>query len=116
MKASGDIGRSEALRCLNICITSLYEMNLMWNWANRSIRAIRSLAAEWQIDIWAHGLAQEITEECRLQFERYEMDDLPILPQQQDDLGLTQGISLDDIFESWAYEQAFGENSFDFFQ
>jgi hypothetical protein len=91
-------------------------MNLMWNWANRSIRAIRSLAAEWQIDIWAHGLAQEITEECRLQFERYEMDDLPILPQQQDDLGLTQGISLDDIFESWAYEQAFGENSFDFFQ
>ncbi|RBR12475.1 uncharacterized protein FIESC28_08599 [Fusarium coffeatum] len=116
MKAEGDLGRSEALRCLNICITSLYEMNLMWNWANRSIRAIRSLAAEWQIDIWAHGLAQEITEECRLQFERYEMDDLPILPQPQDDLGLTQGISLDDIFESWAYEQAFGDSSFDFFQ
>lgn len=101
------------MRCLSICIVSLYEMNVSWNWANRSIRAVQSLAAEWEIDIWAHGLAQEITEESRLQFERYEMDDLPVA--RVEDVGTAQGISLDDIFESWAYGQCFGESSLNFF-
>ncbi|KAF4990500.1 hypothetical protein FGRMN_8431 [Fusarium graminum] len=109
---SGDFGRSEAMKCLGTCIISLYGMNISWNWASRSIRAIRSLAAEWEIDIWAHGLAQEIPEESRLQFERYEMDDLP-LPWEEDVDG-AQAVSLDDIFESWAYGQCFGESSFDF--
>ncbi|KAF5239067.1 hypothetical protein FAUST_5161 [Fusarium austroamericanum] len=113
IKSSGDIGRTEAMRCLSICIVSLYEMNVSWNWANRSIRAVQSLAAEWEIDIWAHGLAQEITEESRLQFERYEMDDLPVA--RVEDVGTAQGISLDDIFESWAYGQCFGESSLNFF-
>ncbi|KAF4500221.1 pathway-specific regulatory nit-4 [Fusarium agapanthi] len=70
IKSSGNNGRSEAMRCLYICVKSLYEMNVIyWNWANRSIRAMLSLARELYIDIWAHGLAQEINEETRRQFE-----------------------------------------------
>jgi hypothetical protein len=86
-------------------------MNVNWNWANRSIRAIQSLATEWEVDIWAYGMSQEITEESRLQFARYEMDDLPLV--QKDIVGITldRAISLDDIFELWTQEQCFGESS-----
>ncbi|KAL3588304.1 hypothetical protein FPOAC2_10457 [Fusarium poae] len=113
IKSSGDVGRSEAMRCLTTCIVALYGINISWNWANRSIRAIQSLALEWEIDIWAHGLADEIPEESRLQFERYEMDDVPVIAQAH--IGSTEGISLDDIFESWEYGQVFDESSLSFF-
>lgn len=90
-------------------------MNVNWNWANRSIRAILSLAREWEIDIWAHGLAQEINEESRRQFERYEMDDLVVFHDQGSEGSFEHVYSLDDIFESWTYDQCFGESSLDFF-
>ncbi|EXL96025.1 fungal-specific transcription factor domain-containing protein [Fusarium oxysporum II5] len=115
IKSTGNNGRSEAMRCLYICVKSLYEMNVNWNWANRSIRAILSLAREWDIDIWAHGLAQEINEESRRQFERYEMDDLVVFPDQGSESSFEHVFSLDDIFESWTYDQCFGESSLDFF-
>ncbi|KAF5690916.1 pathway-specific regulatory nit-4 [Fusarium circinatum] len=115
IKSSGNNGRSEVMRCLYICVKSLYEMNVNWNWANRSIRAILSLAREWDIDIWAHGLAQEINEESRRQFERYEMDDLVVFHDQGAEGSFEHVYSLDDIFESWTYDQCFGESSLDFF-
>ncbi|KAF5711727.1 Nit-4-like protein [Fusarium globosum] len=115
IKSTGNYGRSEAMRCLYICVKSLYEMNVNWNWANRSIRAILSLAREWEIDIWAHGLAQEINEESRRQFERYEMDDLVVFHDQGSEGSFEHVYSLDDIFESWTYDQCFGESSLDFF-
>jgi len=90
-------------------------MNVNWNWANRSIRAILSLAREWDIGIWAHGLSQEINEESRRQFERYEMDELVVLPAQGPESSFQHVFSLDDIFESWTYDQCFGESSLDFF-
>ncbi|KAF5560755.1 pathway-specific regulatory nit-4 [Fusarium phyllophilum] len=115
IKSTGNSGRSEAMRCLYICVKSLYEMNVNWNCANRSIRAILSLAREWEIDIWAHGLAQEINEESRRQFERYEMDDLVVFHDQGSEGSFEHVYSLDDIFESWTYDQCFGESSLDFF-
>src|SRR4051794_6256984 len=72
LKTAKPDARSEAMRCLNICIKSLYEMNTNWDWANRSIRAIRSLAAEWEVDIWTSDLEDDISEENRRQFEMYE--------------------------------------------
>ncbi|KAF4340293.1 pathway-specific regulatory nit-4 [Fusarium beomiforme] len=115
IKTTGNSGRTEAMRCLYVCIKSLYEMNVNWNWANRSIRAILSLATEWEIDIWAHGLGQEISEESRKQFERYEMDDLVVLHDQNSDSSFEHVYSLDQIFESWTYDQCFGESALDFF-
>ncbi|KAF4964264.1 hypothetical protein FSARC_7818 [Fusarium sarcochroum] len=115
IKSSGHSGRSEAMRCLCICVKSLYEMNVNWNWANRSIRAVLSLAAEWDIDIWAHGLAQEISDESRRQFERYELDDTLNTQEKGSSDEIEQAYSIDEIFDSWAYDQSFGESSINFF-
>lgn len=60
----------ETRHYLSICIVALYEMNINWNWANRSIRAIRSLAAQWKVDLSTLDL-ERVPDECRSQYNLY---------------------------------------------
>ncbi|OJJ50723.1 hypothetical protein ASPZODRAFT_11578 [Penicilliopsis zonata CBS 506.65] len=61
----------ETMHSLCICMKALYGMNINWDWANRSIRAIRSLAAQWEVDLFVLDLERDIDEESRRQYERY---------------------------------------------
>jgi hypothetical protein len=46
-------------------------MNINWNWANRSIRAINSLAAQWKVDLSTLDLEKEIADENWHQYSQY---------------------------------------------
>ncbi|KAH7175271.1 fungal-specific transcription factor domain-containing protein [Dactylonectria macrodidyma] len=107
VKSVGQSRRSDAMRHFTICIKALYEMNINWDWANRSIRAIQSLASQWEVDIWAYGLANEISEESRQQFETYESGGLlisqwPVLGDESEQVYSAE--TYRDIFEALNYD------------
>lgn len=96
-------------------------MNVNWDWANRSIRAIQSLAAQWQVDIWAaSSLWNEISEESRRQFQMYEKSclesglkfdreaDMPSIDIQSFE-------PFDELFSAWTHDQVFMDGLFDVF-
>ncbi|EXJ93637.1 hypothetical protein A1O1_02029 [Capronia coronata CBS 617.96] len=119
VKTCSPVGRNKARRRLDICLTSLHEMNINWDWANRAIRAIRSLAAQWQVDLSpSAGFLREISEESRLQFQRYEESCLPTGSGPGAD-GQSQAAPVrpvdpfDEFFEAWTYDQMDG--AFNFF-
>ncbi|KAL6404577.1 Nitrogen assimilation transcription factor nirA [Ilyonectria robusta] len=119
LKSTGSSTRSEARRCLYICIKALYEMNTNWNWANRSIRAIQSLADQWEVDIWTSGLRDEISVESQQHFERYEGGRGRLLTgfgqESTDELEkLFPTETLDDLFNAWTYEQNSTSLAFNF--
>lgn len=67
---AGGKAYKETKQYLSICIVALYEMNINWNWANRSIRAIQSLAAQWKIDLSTLDL-ERVPDECSSQYNLY---------------------------------------------
>lgn len=79
-------------------------MNLTWQWANRSIHAIRALAAQWDVDIWVGGFGDEIDPENKRQFERYENDCLKTLRKGESDFEKMQSGDIDvfgNLFDEW---------------
>lgn len=120
LKMASPDARSEAMRYLDICIKCLYEMNTNWDWANRSIRAIRSLAEEWEVDIWTSNLADEISEENRRQYDLYERGCVTIGQRQDVSSGEGQapayvGETFDEVFHAWMYDQNLSNMPFNFF-
>lgn len=94
-------------------------MNTNWNWANRSIRAIQSLADQWEVDIWTSGLRDEISVESQQHFERYEGGRGRLLTgfgqESTDELEkLFPTETLDDLFNAWTYEQNSTSLAFNF--
>ncbi|KAK4948021.1 hypothetical protein LTR10_013075 [Elasticomyces elasticus] len=113
LKTADPIGRRRAMRRFEICLRALYEMNTNWDWANRCIRAIQSLATQWQVDIWSSsGLIYDIPPENRRQFRMYEDSCL-----QANATGGDGGVvdPFDEFFNAWTYDQAFMDGAFDFF-
>ncbi|KAF2793028.1 hypothetical protein K505DRAFT_245348 [Melanomma pulvis-pyrius CBS 109.77] len=108
--------QSGAMKRLGICIKTLYEMNENWDWANRSIRAIQSLATQWKVDIWASGLANDISKEHQQQFERYskECRSTSLIAEEGTAAQSTGVEMLDEAFNIWSYEQSALDVAFNF--
>ncbi|KAM5386429.1 hypothetical protein ACJZ2D_000392 [Fusarium nematophilum] len=118
LKTNGSDVSNEATRYLSICVKSLYEMNTNWDWANRSIRAIRSLADQWGVEIWTAELRDEIAEENQRQFELYERGCLPSGQRDDSDYAADQAYPpeiFDEIFQAWTYDQNLTNMAFNFF-
>lgn len=126
LKTSDPIRRRKAMRRFEVCLKCLYEMNSNWEWANRSIRAIQSLATQWQIDIWSLSLRlHEINQINRRQYQVYEAScqltgpDLSYLSTPNSNYpDATQARLADpcvEFFDAWTYDQAFMDGTFDFF-
>ncbi|KAJ4214389.1 hypothetical protein NW759_010407 [Fusarium solani] len=108
---------NEAMRCLSICIKALYEMNTNWDWANRSIRAIRSLADQWGVTLSTPELLGDIPEVNKRQFELYERGAFPTGQGQEVGVGGEQALPpemFDELFQAWAFDQNMGHMAFDF--
>ncbi|KAK7409261.1 hypothetical protein QQX98_008571 [Neonectria punicea] len=118
LKTTGPDRRSDAMRCLLVCIKTLYEMNTNWDWANRSIRAIRSLAEQWGVDIWTEDLEDELGEENRRQFELYQRGCLPNgqMGEPNNETEQTYPAEVfDELFQAWTYDQNLTNMAFNFF-
>lgn len=109
--------QSGAMQRLSICIKALYEMNETWDWANRSLRAILSLATQWKIDVWASGLAGEISEVNHRSFERYSRDCLSPrqIPDEAPALEATAAEMFDEAFNFWSFDQNGMDTAFNLF-
>lgn len=98
-------------------------MNSNWEWANRSIRAIQSLATQWQIDIWSYSVRlHEISQVHRRQYQIYENSCQQVSPKMNSgDVNRTDADQarladpFDEFFNAWTYDQAFMDGTFDFF-
>lgn len=97
-------------------------MNTNWDWANRAIRAIQSLANQWGIDIWAApALLNDISEENRRQFQLYENSCLQFGPGLESTAEETVGDQsrlldpFDEFFNAWTYDPTLTEGPFDLF-
>lgn len=126
LKTADPIRRRKAMRRFEICLKCLYEMNSNWEWSNRAIRAIQSLATQWQIDIWSYSLRlHEIRLENRRQYQIYEDSCRPMdsrMDASADDCNTTDPSQVarltdpfDEFFTAWTYDQAFMDGTFDFF-
>ncbi|KPM41104.1 hypothetical protein AK830_g5456 [Neonectria ditissima] len=118
LKTTGPDKRNDAMRNLIICVKALYEMNTNWDWANRSIRAIRSLAEQWGVNFWTQDLEDEIREENRQQYDLYENGSVPagqaFESNNEADLGYPVEV-FDDLFQAWTYDQNLTNMAFNFF-
>ncbi len=94
-------------------------MNVNWDWSNRSIRAIQSLAKQWNVDIWATGLATELNEENSHTFKRYESECVPVGNFDKAELDYSEvpfpDESYDNFFDPWASDQGVLDASFYYF-
>ncbi|KAF5026950.1 hypothetical protein F66182_980 [Fusarium sp. NRRL 66182] len=109
---------NEEIRCLRTCIKALYEMNTNWDWANRSIRAIRSLADQWDVNLGTPDLLDDIPEVNKRQFELYERGVLPTGQNQEIMCGVEGAFPLEsfnEIFQAWTYDQNLTSMAFDLF-
>ncbi|KAM0425797.1 hypothetical protein ACHAPT_009048 [Fusarium lateritium] len=109
---------NEAMRCLGICIKALYEMNTNWDWADRSIRAIRSLADQWDVSLCTPDLLDDIPEVNKRQFELYERGAVPTGQGQEVNPGVEQAYPpemFDGLFQAWAFDQSSANMAFDLF-
>ena len=121
VKKSDPVGQKKAMRRLEVCLRSLYEMNINWDWANRSIRAVQSLAAQWKIDMSKSAILNEIGEEYKLSFQRYERS----CPEFGPKLGWNDNSDpsehvrpsdpFDEFFTAWVNDQGMMDGTFDFF-
>jgi hypothetical protein len=93
----------ETTNCLRICLRALYGMNINWNWANRSIRAIHALAAQWKVDLTTLDLEHEVPEENLDHYNRYSSEcgglDQADAPDFQEWSQATPPLSFDEPFE-----------------
>ncbi|RDW87945.1 hypothetical protein BP5796_03639 [Coleophoma crateriformis] len=76
IKNAKDITRSKTMKQLQVLVKSLYDMNIAWSWSNRSIRAMETLAKEWNIDLWTGNLKKEVSQESFDSFQRYMAGDV----------------------------------------
>lgn len=93
----------ETTNCLIICLKALYGMNINWNWANRSIQAIYSLAAQWKVDLSTFDLEHEVPEENLKYYSRYSSEfrgvDQVNAPDFQEWSQVTPTLNFDEAFE-----------------
>ncbi len=121
VKTAGAEAQGKTMQHLFTCIKGLYEMNLNWDWANRSVRAIQSLAAQWEVDIWAAGLEDHLSEEHRHQFEKYELSCLAPGTLPPSDSGQNYhkeaflGETSVEFFDAWTHEYSFMDAGFNLF-
>lgn len=115
-KTAADEEKKKACQRLRICIDSLYGMNINWDWANRSIRAIHSLASQWNLDLDEMGVNASASVESVAQFRKYESSCVSVggIP----DLGLTlseahHAGAFDAFFEPWTHDNSFLNGAFD---
>lgn len=117
-KTSQADNRKSAFQRLRICIECLYGMNVNWDWANRSIRAIHYLSAQWDLNIQDLNIDAIISEENRIQFERYEvsciaMGATPNLAMETQ--ACYPDIPFDGVSGPWSYGYDFFAGAFDLF-
>ena len=101
MQKEGDC--KETTSCLLICLKALYGMNINWNWANRSIQAIYSLAAQWKVDLSTLNLEHEVPEENLNYYNRYSSElsgaDQANVPDFQECSQVTTPLNFDEAFQ-----------------
>lgn len=119
LKQVGPEMGKEALRRLHTCIKALYGMNTQWDWANRSSRAILSLAVQWKVDICVPALQSMIDPENLRRYEEYEKACLMMhTARTEDEEGMLQqnpSCGFDIQFDFWDFDQSLMNTGLDIF-